>query len=84
MVKNLPAMQETWVQSQISKIPWKRLWQPTPLFLPGKFHGERSLAGYSPWDHKELDTTERVTHRQNSSLPVELNWLISKSEYLID
>ena len=84
MVKNLRAMRETWVQSQISKIPWKRLWQPTPLFLPGKFHGERSLAGYSPWDHKELDTTEQVTHRQNSSLPVELNWLISKSEYLID
>ena len=82
MVKNLPGMRETWVQSQVSKIPWKRLWQTTPLFLPGKFHGERSLAGYSPWDHKELDTTERVTHRQNSSLPVELNWLIS--EYLID
>ena len=82
MVKNLPGMRETWVQSQVSKIPWKRLWQTTPLFLPGKFHGERSLAGYSPWDHKELDTTERVTHRQNSSLPVELNCLIS--EYLID
>ena len=82
MVKNLPGMRETWVQSQVSKIPWKMLWQPTPLFLPGKFHGERSLTGYSPWDHKELDTTERVTHRQNSSLPVELNWLIS--EYLID
>ena len=58
MVKNLPGMRETWVQSQVSKIPWKRLWQPTPLFLPGKFHGERSLAGYSPWGRKELDTTE--------------------------
>ena len=34
----------------------------TPLFLPGKFHGQRSLVGYSPWSHKELDTTERLIH----------------------
>ena len=38
--------------------PWRRKWQPTPVFSPGEFHGQRSLAGYSPWDHKELDTTE--------------------------
>ena len=38
---------------------WSRKWQPTlVLFLPGKFHGQRSPAGYSPWGHKELDTTE--------------------------
>ena len=37
---------------------WRRKWQPTPVFLPGKSHGWRSLAGYSPWDHKESDTTE--------------------------
>ena len=37
---------------------WKRKWQPTLVFLPGEFHEQRSLAGYSPWDHKELDTTE--------------------------
>ena len=36
-------------------------WQPTPVFLSGKFHGQRSLAGYSPWDHKESDMTE-TTH----------------------
>ena len=36
-------------------------WQPTPAFLPGEFHGQRSLAGYSPWTSKELDTTERLT-----------------------
>ena len=36
--------------------------QPTPVFLPGVFHGQRSLVGYSPWGHKESDTTERVTH----------------------
>ena len=36
---------------------WKRKWQPTPVFLPGEFHGQRSLAGYSSWSHKESDTT---------------------------
>ena len=40
------------------KIPWSRKWQPTPVFLPGKFYGQRSLAGCSLWDPKELDTTE--------------------------
>ena len=44
----------------VRKIPWKRDWQPTPVFLPGESHGQRSLAGYSPWDLKELDTTEHV------------------------
>ena len=43
----------------IRKIPWRRKWQPTPVFLPGKFHGQRSLAGYSPWSCKELDTVEQ-------------------------
>ena len=37
--------------------PWRRKWQPTPVFLPGKSHGQRSLAGYSPWCRKELDMT---------------------------
>ena len=42
----------------VRKIPWRRKWQPTPVFLPGKSHGQRSLVGYSPWGHKESDTTE--------------------------
>ena len=42
----------------VGKIPWRRAWLPTPVFLPGESHGQRSLAGYSPWGHKELDTTE--------------------------
>ena len=42
----------------VGKIPWRREWQPTPVFLPGESHGLRSLAGYSPWGHKELDMTE--------------------------
>ena len=40
------------------KIPWRRAWQTTPVLLPGEAHGQKSLAGYSPWGHKELDTTE--------------------------
>ena len=51
----------------VRKIPWRREWQPTPVFLPGKSHGLRSLAGYSLWGHKELDTTECLkTHTRNS------------------
>ena len=60
-VKNLPAIWETWVWSQVGKIPWRREWWPTPVFLPGKFHGQRSLVGYSSWGHKELNTSEWLT-----------------------
>ena len=52
----------------VGKIPWRKKWQSTPVSLPGKSHGQRSLGGYSPWDQKDLDTTERAhmcthTHR---------------------
>ena len=46
---------------------WRTKWQPAPVFLPGEFHGPRSLAGYSPWGHKESDTTEQLTHNNNSN-----------------
>ena len=46
-------MQETWVRSLCWKIPWRREWQPTPIFLPGEFYGQRSLVGCSPWGRKE-------------------------------
>ena len=53
-------MQET----QVLSLGWEDLLKhevtPSPVFLPGKFHGQRSLAGYSPWDHKELDVTEQT------------------------
>ena len=42
----------------IRRTPWRRKWQFSPVFLPGKLHEQRSLVGYSPWSHKELDTTE--------------------------
>ena len=69
MVKNLPAIQETWVQSLgwAGRSPGERAWQPTPVFFPGESHGQRSLASYSPWGHKELDTTERLTHTYSPS-----------------
>ena len=56
--KNLPAVQETQVQSLGQEDPLKREQLPTPVFSPGEFHGQRSLAGYSPWGRKESDTTE--------------------------
>ena len=46
--------------SWVRKIPCRRKWQPTPVLLPGKFHGWRSLVGYSPWGCKESDTTEQL------------------------
>ena len=58
MVKNRPAMQETEFYAWVRKIPWRRACQPSPVFLPGEFHGQRSPAGYSPWGRKESDTTE--------------------------
>ena len=61
-LKRLPAMRKTWVQSlgPGGKIPWRRKWQPTPVFLSGESHGRKSLVGYSTWGHKESDMTERL------------------------
>ena len=56
MVKNPPAMRETW----IGKIPWRRAWQPIPVFLPGESSWTEE-PGYSPWGHKESDTTEQLS-----------------------
>ena len=56
-VKNLPAMQEARVQSPGQEDPLEKEMTTTPVFLPGKLHGQRSLAAYSPYGHKESDTT---------------------------
>ena len=48
----------------VGKIPWRRERLPTPVFLPGESHEQRSLAGYSPWGYKELDITEQSWHKQ--------------------
>ena len=60
MVKHLPANADgfdPWVR----KIPWSRKWQPTSVFLPGKFHRQRSLSAYSPWGCKESDITKQLS-----------------------
>ena len=57
-VRRLPTMWETWVRSLGREDSWRRKWQPTPVLLPGKSHGRRSLVGCSPWGLKESDMTE--------------------------
>ena len=61
VVKNVPVMQEhrrCGFDPWVGKILWRRAWKPTPVFLPGESHEQKSLEGYSPWGHKELDRTE--------------------------
>ena len=57
-VTNLPAMQETGFDALVRKIPWGRARQPTPVFLLENPHGQRSLAGHSPYGNKKSDSTE--------------------------
>ena len=57
MVKTLPAMCETQVQSMGQEDPLEETWQPTPVFLPGESHGQRGRAGYSPWNREKSDKT---------------------------
>ena len=52
----------------VGKIPWRREWQPTPVFLPGEFHGQRSLAGYSPWGCRVRNDWATNTHTQRLHL----------------
>ena len=61
-VKNLPTVQGTQVRPLGWEAPLEKGMAPTPVFLPGELHEQRSLVGYSPWGCKELDTTERLTH----------------------
>ena len=64
MVKNPLAsveMEETKFGPWVGKISWRRKWQSTPVFLPEKSHRQRSLVGYSPWGHTELDKTEQLS-----------------------
>ena len=79
MVKNLPAMQETQVQSLGQEDPQRRRWQPTPVFLSGESHGQRSPKGHSPWGRKEADTTEQLHFL--SFFPLNLG-LLFESEYM--
>ena len=58
MVKNLPAVQETWVQSLDWEDPLEEGMATTPVFLPGESHGQRSLVGHRPWGRTEWNTAE--------------------------
>ena len=78
-------MQETQVQSLGQPDPWRREWQPTPVFLPGEFYGQRSLAGYNLLSCKELDMTEQIKHTQGQFyIKKKIHSLASfeKTEYL--
>ena len=61
IVENPAAVQETQFDPWVRKIPWRREWPPTPVFLPGEFHGQSSLGDYCSWGHKESDGTEQLT-----------------------
>ena len=65
MVKRLSTMRRPWFDPWVGKISWRRKWQPTPVFLPGKSHGWRSLVGYSPWGR-------RIGHNWATSLSLSL------------
>ena len=79
VVKNLPAnagdIRDVGSVPGFRKIPWRRAWQPTPLFLPGESHGQRSLAGYSPEGRTVSDTTEVTEHSCTQEI-------ISQGQYL--
>ena len=61
-VKNPPASaKDVGSVPGLGRFPWNRKWQPTLVFLPGKFHGQRSLVGYSSWGHRESDVTQRLS-----------------------
>ena len=63
---------QTWERgfnSWVGKMPWRKAWQPTPVFLPGESHAQRSLAGYSRWGCNESDTTEGLSRIQYTSTP---------------
>ena len=66
MVKNPPAnagdISDGGSIPGLGKMPWRRAWQPIPVFLPGESRGQRSLVGYSPWGRKESDTTEATEY----------------------
>ena len=72
MVENLPANAENIMRHKfnpwVGKIPWRRAWQPTSVYLPGESHGQRSLAGHSPWGRKESDMANTYTQDENENV----------------
>ena len=88
VVKNLPtnAGDLGLIPGWVRKIPWSRKWQPTPVFLPGKSHGQRSLMCYSPWDCKKSDMTEhacQTTYLANSFFESQFNFFFLGKLFVI-
>ena len=71
-----------WFNPWVGKSPWRRKWQPTSVVLPGKSHGQSSLAGYSPWGPKESDTTEQLNHNKSSTAWAGIVHLLGSSTLL--
>ena len=63
----------------VRKIPWRRKWQPTPVFLPEKSHEQRSLVGYSPWGHKEADLTKHARPPKAKLIFIRLTFIAEKA-----
>ena len=63
----------------VRKIPWRREWLATPVFLPWEFHGQRGLASYSPWGHKEVDMSEGLTHYTALKEASSVMWRLSRN-----
>ena len=67
----------------VGKIPWRRKWQPTPVFLPGESHGQKTLVGCGSWGRKESDTTERLHFTLIKSKGQGILWLLFSEVFLI-
>ena len=80
MVKSLPAVQETWVRSLRWEDPLEKTWQPTPVFLPGKSSGQRSLVGYRPWGHKEQTRLSTYTYMPKQREMLAVGSVVVESE----
>ena len=65
--------------SQVGKVPWGKAQEPTPVFLPGESHGQRSLVGYSPRGCKDLDTTEAIQHSTEQMKQYKETWGVKRT-----
>ena len=83
VVKSLPANQETRSNPWVRKILWRRKWQPTAVFLPGKFHRPGSLMGYGPWGLRVTTTKLLNTHRTHKLLSLPFQFRLSPQPYIL-
>ena len=82
VIENLPANEETWVWSLGEEDPLERKWQPTPVFLPGKFHGQ-SLVGHRLWGRKRFGHDLVTKQQQNSFITLSITWFLYSSRFRV-